>query len=166
MSAWNEVSHFLYGRGFWYADPLKEIRGLNEDQLFWSPGPKNLCALWHVGHIAHRERVHLGVFLQGLDQNIIPQEFLVFGPEWPSEDIRVAIGRVEELFDWVREVREASHEFIDSLDDDAFHRVPATSDQGLTVAHWLLITTTHTALHIGRIQLLRSLIEGEPERAC
>ncbi|MEE9556365.1 MAG: DinB family protein [Candidatus Adiutricales bacterium] len=166
MSEWKEVSHFLYGNGFWYADPLQEIRGLNEDQLFWTPDPKNLCILWQVGHIAHRERVHLGVFLQGLDQNIVPPEFLVFGPEWPSGDLRDSIGRVEDVFAWVREVREKSHEFIDSLDEGAFHSIPSTSDEGLSVAHWLFITTAHTALHIGRIQLLRSLIEGEHERAC
>jgi hypothetical protein len=52
------------------------------------------------------------------------------------------------------------------LDEGAFHSIPSTSDEGLSVAHWLFITTAHTALHIGRIQLLRSLIEGEHERAC
>ena len=32
-SSWKEVAHFLYGRGFWYADPLREIRGLTPEQL-------------------------------------------------------------------------------------------------------------------------------------
>ncbi len=88
-------------------------------------------------------------------------------PEFdPSGEIYVTADRVEDVFAWVREVREKSHEFIDSLDDGAFHSIPSTSDEGLSVAHWLFITTAHTALHIGRIQLLRSLIEGEHERAC
>jgi hypothetical protein len=34
------------------------------------------------------------------------------------------------------------------------------------VAKWLFITAAHTALHIGRIQLLRALAEGKRERAC
>jgi hypothetical protein len=36
----------------------------------------------------------------------------------------------------------------------------------MSVAKWLFITTAHTALHIGRIQLLRALVEGKRERAC
>ncbi len=55
---------------------------------------------------------------------------------------------------------------ITSLTDDDFHTIPPTSEEGLSVAHWLFITTAHTSLHIGRIQLLRALIEGKPERAC
>ena len=63
MSEWQDVFHFLYGRGFWYADPLREVAGLTEEQLFWTPDPKALCALWHVGHIAHRERSRVGAGL-------------------------------------------------------------------------------------------------------
>ncbi len=166
MPGLKELSHFLYGQGFWYADPLKEIAGLTEDQLFWTPSPKCLCALWHVGHIAHRERIHLGVFLQGEEHSIIPPEYLVFGPEWPSRDLRESIGSVEEALAWTREVRRMSHEFIESLDDEAFHGIPRTSEEGLSTAHWLCATAAHTALHIGRIQLLRSLMEDKEERAC
>jgi hypothetical protein len=35
---WNEVAHFMYGPEFWYADPLREINGLTEEQLFWKFG--------------------------------------------------------------------------------------------------------------------------------
>ena len=63
MAEWNELAHFLYGRGFWYADPIGEIRGLTADQLLWVPNPNGMCLLWQVGHIAHRERLHFGVFL-------------------------------------------------------------------------------------------------------
>ena len=63
MAHWQELAHFLYGRGFWYADPLREIDGLQEEHLLWVPNPKALCILWHVGHIAHRERIHLCKFL-------------------------------------------------------------------------------------------------------
>ena len=57
MSKWNELAHFLYSPEFWYADPLREIRGLTEEQLLWVPETKSLCALWHAGHVAHRERL-------------------------------------------------------------------------------------------------------------
>ena len=70
MSEWKDLAHFLYGRGFWYADPLREIDGLTEEHLFWVPDPKSLCILWHVGHIAHRELVHIGQFLQGLGDDL------------------------------------------------------------------------------------------------
>jgi len=167
MPEWRDVAHFLYGRGFWYADPFREIDGLSEEQLFWTPDPNSLCILWHVGHIAHRERSHTGMFLQSLERTIIPEQFEVFGPEWSTADkVRQSIGSVESVLAWVRDVRKKSHEYIGSLTDQDFHCIPTTSEDGLSVAHWVFITAAHTALHIGRIQLLRALIEGKHERAC
>ncbi|MEA3311633.1 MAG: hypothetical protein U9Q76_05380 [candidate division WOR-3 bacterium] len=54
MSEWKELAHFLYGKGFWYADPIREIKGLTEEQLFWVPNENSLPIIWQVGHIAHR----------------------------------------------------------------------------------------------------------------
>jgi hypothetical protein len=167
MSKWKDIAHFLYGRGFWYADPLREIDGLTEEQLFWVPHPNSLSILWHVGHISHRERTHIGRFLQGLKETIIPPQYQVFGTDWCSTDeVRQSVGSAQNVLAWVHQVREKSHEYIASLTDDDFHAIPPTSEEGLSVAHWLFITTAHTSLHIGRIQLLRALIEGKPERAC
>jgi len=167
MSKWKEITHFLYGKGFWYADPLREIQDLTEEQLFWIPGSKSLPIIWHVGHIAHRERFHIGRFLQNLEGTIIPPQYEVFGPDWrSSEDIRKPIGSIQNVFNWMCDVRDESHKYIASLNEDDFHTIPTTSEDGLSIAHWLFITTAHTALHIGRIQLLRSLIEGDKERAC
>jgi hypothetical protein len=167
MSELKDVVNFLYGRGFWYANPGWEIDGLSEEQLFWVPDPKSLCILWHVGHIAHRERYHIGVFLQGLPSDIIPPQYEVFGHEWCSaEKVRRSVATVEDVLDWVNDVREKSREYVSFLTENDFHTVPPTSEDGLSVAHWLFITAAHTALHIGRIQLLRALIEGKHERAC
>ena len=165
---WQELAHFLYGRGFWYADPLAEIEGLTEDELFRVPDPNALPVLWHVGHIAHREKTHVGGFLQGLEGDLIPHRYHFFGPEWwPADELRDALGPVEDVFAWVREVRRQSHEYIDSLTEDAMNSVPpGSTGEGLTVAHWLFITVAHTALHLGRIQVLHDLIEGKHERAC
>ena len=79
VKKWKDLAHFLYGRGFWYVDPIKEIHGLTEEQLYWVPNPNALCMLWHVGHVAHREQYHLGVFLQGhYKATIIPSQFEYF----------------------------------------------------------------------------------------
>ena len=167
MSEWRDVAHFLYGRGFWYADPIKEICGLTEEQLTWVPAPHSLCLLWHVGHIAHRERLHIGVFLQGLPGSILPAKYDVFGADWCSAvEVRQSIDSVESVLEWVREVRRQSHAYIASLGENDFHSTPPAAENGLSVAHWLFITACHTALHIGRIQFLRAMIEGKPERAC
>jgi hypothetical protein len=168
MPSWKALAHFLYGQGFWYADPVDEIDGLAEEQLFWVPAPKALCILWQLGHIAHRERVHVGHFLEGLPpDSLIPPAYEVFGTEWCSaDDLCAAIRSVPDVLAWVRAVRARSHAYIETLTEEAFHSVPPTSEIGLSVAHWLFITTTHTALHLWRIQLLRALIEGERERAC
>jgi len=167
MSDWRDLAHFMYGRGFWYADPLKEIEGLTEEQLYWVPDVNSFCILWHVGHIAHRERVHIGIFLQGLRGDIIPAQYDAFGTKWCSpQQVRQSVGPVEEVLAWVRDVRQKSHAYIDSLSDGDLFRVLPTSEGGLSVAHWLFITTAHTALHLGRIQFLRALVEGKHDRAC
>jgi hypothetical protein len=161
------VLGFLYGTGFWYGDPLREVKGLTEEQLFWTPDPGSLCALWQVGHIAHRERLHVARFLQGLSGPIMPTRFEVFGPEWRStEEIRAAVPSIQEVFGWVQEVRRDSLHYIESLSEADLGTVPPTSEGGLTVGHWLFITTVHAGLHIGKIQLLRALIEGTKDRPC
>jgi len=62
MPDWKGLANFLYGQGFRYASPLREIEGLSEEQLYWVPSGQSLCSLWHAGHIAARERLHVGVF--------------------------------------------------------------------------------------------------------
>ena len=166
------VVRFMYGdvatpEGFWYSHQVKDVRGLSEEQLYWVPDPNSLCMLWHVGHIAHRERTHIGRFLQGLESPLLPPEFEVFGPEWHSvADVRAAVKSVSDVFDWALEVRGRSREYIASLKPDELFRELDFPEHGLTVAHWLFITAAHTALHVGKIQLLRALAEGEPDRAC
>ena len=165
MSAWHELAHFFYNHGFWYANP--EIGDLSEEDLFWVPDETSLCILWHVGHIAHREQLHIGHFWQGRPLPLVAPEFEVFGTEWcPPERVREAIPSVQAVLDWAAQVREESHAYIDTLDDKAFHSVPPTSEGGLSVAHWLFITTAHTALHLGRIQMLRAMLLGEHDRPC
>lgn len=167
MSHWRSVAHFVYGRGFWYADPLAEVRGLSEGQLYAVPYDTALCALWQIGHIAHRERTHVALFLQGVEGEIIPPRYDVFGPEWASPaSIRASVGTVADVFEWVRHVRSQSHAYIDTLTDGGWAKIPLKSDGELSVAHWLFITAAHTALHIGRIQALRAWLEGDKERAC
>lgn len=105
LSKCKDVSDFLYGdmrtdEGFCYSHPLWDINGLTEEQLYWVPDPGSLCIIWHVGHIAQRERTHVGRFLQGLQGEIIPQKYEVFGPEWHSpEEIRETIDSVDNIME-------------------------------------------------------------------
>ena len=57
VANWNDIARFLYGQGFWYANPLREIEGLTEDQLFWVPGPKSLPILWQAGHFTSKDKM-------------------------------------------------------------------------------------------------------------
>jgi hypothetical protein len=172
-SNWLAVMRFLYGdtppgAGFWYQDPIREVEGLTADQLFWIPDPHSLCLLWQVGHIACRERLHLSAFCQGLPvSKLWPEPYDVFGADWVSVDqVKSTVGDIEPFFSWVRQARRASQEYIRALQPEDYLLVPENSVDGFTVAHWLTITACHTALHIGRIQVLRAMIEGKPERAC
>ena len=172
MPEWKELAHWMYGdvrtdRGFWYSHPLREISDLRDDHLYWVPDPNCACILWHVGHIAHRERTHIGRFLQGIEGEIIPANYEVFGTEWRSvEQVRESVDSVQGVLKWVEDVRGKSTEYIASLDDVDFHKVPPTSEFGLSVGHWLFITVAHAAIHIGRIQMLRAMLEGKRDRPC
>lgn len=162
------LAQFMFGHedGFWYAHPLGEIEVLSNDQLFAVPGEGALCILWQVGHIAHRERVHITRICQGLSEDGIPEEYDVFGDTWvPADELRETVG-IDEVLDWARDVRRASLQYIEALTAEDMERLTGNPDDGLTVAHWLMITAAHGALHIGRIQALRAWLEGDEERAC
>jgi hypothetical protein len=171
MSEWNDLAYWMYGdvqtdRGFWYSHPLHSVEGLTEEQLFWVPDDLCMCMLWHVGHIAHRERVHIGRFLQGIEDGLIPSQFEVFGPDWCSVDrVRRSVGSIDGVFQWVRDVRATSVDFVTSLREDDWHNVP-TPEFGLSTAHWVFLTVSHGALHLGKIQMLRAMLEGRPDSPC
>jgi len=171
MSYWNDLVQWLYadvrgGDSFWYAQPLREIRGLDEDQLFWTPNETSLCMLWHVGHIAHREKLHIAKLIQGQEGEVFPYGYEVFGDEWCSvPDLRAVLDSTEAVLEWVAEVRQASSRYIASLGDDDCFRA-ASLVEGLSIGHWLLITVAHGALHIGKIQMLRNMLEGKRDNPC
>jgi hypothetical protein len=171
MSRWNELATWLYGdpladRGFWYSHPLYAVHDLTEEQLFWTPDDHCMCMLWHAGHIAHRERYHIAHLLQGQTGEIIPKRYDVFGTDWQSPaEVRASIDSVAGVFQWMSEVRQQSADYICALKDDDWQRVLPAVDN-LTVAHWLFITVSHGALHIGKIQMLRAMLEGRPDEPC
>ena len=163
-SDWQGAFHWGFGRGFWYMDPLDEVKGMTVDELLWSPMPGIHCTLWHVGHIAHRERVHVAVLLQGHDEkDVIPHRFAVFGVDvgyLSATQLLDAVESVDDVRVWVREVRRHSHEFIDSLHETDFNSSPGSSYEGNSIAKVLMQTIGHTGVHIGRIQLLRKMMKS------
>ena len=91
----------------------------------------------------------------------------MFGTDWCStEDVRHSVGPVDQVLAWVGEVRDESQEYIASLPEEDFHKPTPGADRERSIADWLFITVAHTALHVGRIQLLRALIEDDYERPC
>lgn len=160
MSGWKEVAHYIYGE-FWYADPIAEIEGLTQEQLLWQPQSNVHCILWNLGHIAHREHVHFCGGVSGGTDEVIPPEFEIFNaPHTPDELIR-SVGSVEKVVEWVRDVRRGTHAIIEALNEETIHATPPKPFHGLRASHWLMVTAAHTGLHIGRIQLLRRMVEAQ-----
>jgi hypothetical protein len=176
MSDIKNIAFWMFGdvkkdQGFWYSHQINTISGLKEPQFFWVPTSKSLCILWHIGHIAHREKYHIDKILKDIKGIIIPQKYEIFGDCWCSvKKLRSSIDSVKNVLAWSHEVRENSQNYISSLNKKDFYKIPQSSglstELNLTVGHWLFITAAHTSLHIGRIQLLRSIIENKNERAC
>lgn len=174
MSELKKVALWMFGdlkkkppEGFWYSHYAWIIYGLSEEQLFWVPDPKKLPLIWHVGHIAHRERFHIGHIIQKLKTTIIPPGYEIFGTDWwPIDEIRKSIDSVENVLEWATEVRNQSRKFIASLNDEDFYSIVESVEEPLSISHWLFITASHTALHYGKIQLLRALLEDELDSPC
>ena len=159
----NDAFHWAFGRGFWYADPLAEMKGLSEEQLYWSPAPDIQCVLWHVGHIGHRECFHIQCMLKGRDEEEeFPDKWGIFF-DCPYEAVRFrdTFPEPSEITDWLKSVRARSHEFISELKPSDYNFVPTSSFEGGSIARVLMQTVGHTGLHIGRIQLLRRLMRDE-----
>lgn len=167
-----DIAKFMYGdtnsaEGFWYSHVLYSIEDLSDEQLFWVPDANNLCLLWHAGHIAHRERLHIGKFLQGIKDDLIPEKYEVFGAEWKSVDeVMESIDSCDNVRKWVQEVRSESQKYISTLEDSDLTRVTETSEFNMSIGHWLFITACHTALHFGKIQLLRAMMEKDLDSPC
>lgn len=167
-----EVALWMFGNvkspvGFWYSHYLRIIDGLTNEQLFWIPDPKKLPIIWHIGHIAHRERVHIAKIIQKLEGNVIPPQYEIFGTDWwPIDEIRKSIDSIDNVINWATEVRDQSQKFISTLQDEELYILVEAGEDALSVAHWLFITASHTALHYGKIQLLRSLLENEIDSPC
>lgn len=164
MGQWRDVAHFIYGRGHWHADPLYEFNGLSESQLYWSPDRNCLCLLWHAGHIAQRECLHIGQFEPDNAAFSVPKPYNVFGKWSDVRDVRGA-GPYSDVFNWVRDVRDASHAFIDTI-KERWHDVPEDSLEGHSIATWVFATAAHTAEHIGRIKHLKAMLLNRPEDVC
>ncbi|MFX0166593.1 MAG: DinB family protein [Candidatus Hodarchaeota archaeon] len=172
MPELKKVALWMFGNvktreGFWYSHYISLIDGLSDEQLFWIPDPKKLPIIWHIGHIAHRERTHIGRIIQKIEGPIIPPEYEIFGTDWwRIEEIRKSIDSVQNVIKWATEVRHESQKFISSLNSEEFYSVVETGEDVKNVAHWLFITASHTALHYGKIQLLRALLEDEIDSPC
>jgi hypothetical protein len=159
----NDAFHWAFGRGFWYADPLAEVKGLSVAQLYWSPAPDIQCALWHVGHIGHRECFHIQCMLKGRDEKgEFPDKWRGFF-DCPYEAVRFreTFPDPSEITRWVKSIRARTHEFISELKATDYSCVPVSSFEGNSIARVLMQTVGHTGLHIGRIQLLRRLMRNE-----
>ena len=79
--------------------------------------------------------------------------------------LKEAIDSTANALKWVETVRQNSTQFVSSLADQDFHH-PAAAGEGLSIGHWLFITVSHGALHIGKIQLLRNMLEGKRDNPC
>lgn len=162
-SMYGDAFQWAFGRGFWYADPLVESRGLSEEQLYWSPAPDIPCILWHVGHIGHRECFHIQCMLKGRDEKkvIAAKWEIFFDCPYETHRFRNAFPEPRKVTDWVREVRSCSHQFISQLKLADYNAVPTSSFECNSIARVLMQTIGHTGLHIGKIQLLRRLMPDE-----
>jgi len=156
-----EHFQFMYGDRFWYSDPLDAVGDLDTDGLYWMPQADVKCILWHLGHIAHKEEVHIGVFLETpARQRVHPELDELFMHGTGAHAMREIVPDPELVFAWMKHVRSETRRFISGLTPDAFDRVPPASHGGLNIGQWLSITLVHTGVHLGQIYTLKQLLSN------
>ena len=156
-----EHFQFMYGDRFWYSDPLKAVADVGADDLYWTPPPGVKCILWHLGHIAHKEEVHIGVFLETPQRKRVhPELDELFMHGTGADTMKETVPDPELVFAWMKHVRAETRRFIGGLTPDGFDRVPPASHGGLNIGQWLGITLVHTGVHLGQIYALKQLLSN------
>lgn len=148
---------------------IETFKSIPDEWLCLRPHPNVLAPGWTFGHIAVTERVHVGMFLQGIDD--IPTQYKLFygrrAFDIPEEELSAAIQSKEALISYWREVREKTREYLHTITDTDLAKVPEKSlhppevNRNNPIREWFVMTIQHQNKNFGALCIVKRLIDGK-----
>jgi len=127
---------------------------------------------WTFGHIAVTERVHVGRYLEGIDD--IPSEFNIFYPVpppvvIPSEaELAKVIKSKDQLINYWRHVRQQTTDYLKNITDADLKTIPKKTlhpkdlpNSSNPIREWFVMTIQHQNYNWGRLEIVKRLITDQ-----
>jgi len=133
-----------------HKDCKKQISGLTQEELDWSPGEDMNSLAILSAHIAGAERYWMGDYLMGeASGRVRDDEFSTSG------------AAVDDLSKQLDTALKNSQEAFDRLTQDQLGEIRKSprGDRELTVAWIIASVLRHTALHLGHMEVTRQLVK-------
>jgi uncharacterized damage-inducible protein DinB len=144
---------------------IGNFEAIPDDLVCVRPRPNVNSPGWILGHVAVTERLHVGRFVEGVDD--VPKRFRVFRAAKPSgEDVRRVVESKEALVSYWHGVRAKTEAYLDRITDEDLLKVPQHDlrppdvNQENVTAEWFVMTIQHQNQHNGELHLIRKLIES------
>lgn len=148
---------------------IEDFESIPDDRLGWRPAEKSRSAGQIFGHVISTERRHIRGFLQGIN-DMEKDEKLFWSLTFRDptvEDVQKAIPSKRQLIDSWREVRNQTHEYLDSIQDDYLKEIPRKTilpdndpNRENPVREWFVATIKHQNMAWGEIHMIRRILES------
>ncbi len=148
---------------------IRKFELVPDDRIWVRPRPNINAPGWIFAHVAVTEREHVGAYLQGIDD--VPPDwrriFRIHRPPTDEELQAVAAPRPVFISYW-QEVRQKTHEYLDSITDEDLLKVPEKSlhppghpNSDNPALEWLTMTIQHQNEHRGQLDIILKLLGGD-----
>lgn len=148
------------------------FKAIPEDKVAERPAKGVDAPGWVFGHIAVTERVHVGMYIQGVDD--VPARYKLFYVQARGCDqgvteaeLRNAIESKDALISYWEEVRRKTTEYLNSITDADLRVVPGKSllppndpNRENPVREWFIMTICHQYSNWGRLEVIEKLISA------
>ena len=134
-----------------HSDVKKQISGLTQDELDWSPGDDMNSLAVLTAHVAGSERYWISdVIMQEVSGRVREEEFATLGT---TED--ALSKQLDSVLEYIREA-------FDRFAPDQLSQVRTSSqgDREYTVAWAIAHVLRHTSLHVGHMQITRQRLNS------
>jgi len=161
----DERTFIRYALAYTMEPVIETFRSIPDEALCRRAHPILNPAAWIFGHIAVTERLHVGCFLEGI--NDIPPGYRLFRNECTEDELRKAFDSKDELIAYWHEVRAKTDRYLQAVTGDELRSAPesdlidgAGPNRDNPRREWLVMTIQHQNYHWGQLAAVRALLNA------
>jgi len=165
-SPMSERAFIQYALGYTTEWVIETFRSIPDEALCRRVAPALNQPAWIFGHIAVTERLHVGCFLEGV--NDIPAGYRPFRDRCTDGELRKAFDSKDELIGYWRDVRTKTERYIQSITDEELCRAPenelidgAGPNRDNPRREWFVMTIQHQHYHWGQLAVIGALLRQD-----